>query len=129
LISALAGQLEMRSLKYGNDKARDLFVISSGGQVQILFEAKTDIETSSIYGGVGQLMLHGAAELSAPRRVLVLPEKPTTKTRLALEKLGVEVLKYQRDDKGFSFSSLDRTLRVAKARVFTSCAAKPPRGG
>jgi hypothetical protein len=88
-----------------------LFVVSNRGQVQILFEAKTDTGTSSIYGGVGQLMLHGVAESSVPMRVLVLPGAPKLKTRLALKKLGIEVLTYSQQHDGFGFARLDRVLK------------------
>jgi hypothetical protein len=80
LIEALAKELEERNLKYGNDRLRDLFVVSAKGKVQILFEAKTDLGTSSVYSAVGQLMLHGAAEKLAPKRILVIPGSPKPKT-------------------------------------------------
>jgi hypothetical protein len=111
LISALADELEKRRLKYGNDKYRDLFVVSSHGQMQTLFEAKTDLGTASIYGGVGQLMLHGAAESIAPSRILVVPGSPTPRTRAALKKLGVKVLSYIRNRDGFRFANLETVLR------------------
>jgi hypothetical protein len=95
LISALADELRKRGLTIGNDTLRDLYVLSSKRRVQMLFEAKTNLSTSSIYGAVGQLMLHAAAEPKAPRRVFVAPGNPNRKTQMALKKLGIEVLSYK----------------------------------
>lgn len=111
LISALANELEKRNLKYGNDRLRDLFVVSVRGQVRILFEAKTDLGTASIYGGVGQLMLHAAAETVAPKRILVVPGTPKPKTRAALRKLGIAVITYDRNHYGFTFGNLGQVLQ------------------
>ncbi|MBI1749673.1 MAG: hypothetical protein HY234_01005 [Acidobacteria bacterium] len=111
LISALAEELEKRNLKYGNDRLRDLFVVSVRGQLQILFEAKTDLGTASIYGGVGQLMLHGAAQSSVPKRILVVPGIPKPKTRAALKKLGIVVLTYEQNTDSFKFVKLDHVLQ------------------
>jgi len=97
LISALADELRKRGLNIGNDNLRDLYVLSSKGRVQTLFEAKTNLSTSSIYGAVGQLMLHAAAEPKEPRRVFVAPGTPNPRTQRALKKLGIEVLSYKWD--------------------------------
>jgi hypothetical protein len=111
LISALAKKLDKRKLAYGNDGARDLFVATKSGKMLILFEAKTSLGTSSIYGAVGQLMLHGAAETKAPRRVLVVPGTPTQKTNAALNKLGIKVLSYKFKGKQFTFAKLNDALQ------------------
>ena len=110
IISALAAELEKRKLKYGNDHPRDLYIVSDDGAIKVLFEAKTDVATSSVYGAVGQLMLHGAAESVAIERVLVLPQAPKPETRSALAKLGIKVLTYARRKKGFSFRNLPSVL-------------------
>jgi hypothetical protein len=111
VISALAKELEARNLRYGNDRLRDLFVVSNGGKMKILFEAKTDLGTSSIYSAVGQLMLHGAAGITAPNRVLVVPGTPKSKTHAALKKLGIVVLAYEWTRKGARFPKLSQVLR------------------
>ena len=63
-----------------NDVPRDLYVFSFKGRVRMLFEAKTDLSTSSIYGAVGQLMLHAAVEPKEPRLIFVAPGTPKPKT-------------------------------------------------
>lgn len=111
LIEALAEELEERNLKYGNDRLRDLFVVSAKGKVQILFEAKTDLGTSSVYSAVGQLMLHGAAEKLAPKRILVIPGSPKPKTSAALRRLGILTLTYKQKKDDLSLGNLDPILR------------------
>jgi hypothetical protein len=111
IISALEAKLRQCGLKCANDTPRDLFVLSSKGRVQMLFEAKTDLSTSSVYGAVGQLMLHAAAEPNEPRRVFVAPGTPTKKTQLALKKLGIEVLTYKWEGSHPKFVKLKRLLQ------------------
>ena len=76
VISALAKELERRNLTYGNDTPRDLFIVSKGGKMQILFEAKTGLGTSSIYGAVDQLMLHGRLKIQRRREFYLCREHP-----------------------------------------------------
>lgn len=95
VVSALAQALEKTSgLEAKNDGQRDLFLVSDSGRISTLFEVKTDLSTTSIYTGLGQLMLHGARTDAAPRRILVVPGEPDTPTQQALARLGVSVLTY-----------------------------------
>jgi hypothetical protein len=109
VVSALADSLEKRGLEYANDQVRDLFVVGPDG-ISVLFEIKTEVSTSSVYQAVGQLMLNGAAEAKAPKLVLVLPEKPQSQTRKALEKLGIVVLPYAWHEAFPVFHDLDNAL-------------------
>ncbi len=96
----------------GKDTARDLY-IRHGGRVVILFEAKTDTTPQSIYTGIGQLMLHGAAQSPPALRVLVLPRKPDARTGQRLTALGVEVVTYTLRGTEATFSNLGPVLRKA----------------
>jgi hypothetical protein len=116
LISALEGELQKHGIKAANDVPRDLYVLSSKGRVRMLFEAKTDLSTSSIYGAVGQLMLHGAAEPKEPRRIFVAPGTPKPETVLALKKLGIEVLTYRWDGDSPTFLNLTRLLSKGRQK-------------
>jgi hypothetical protein len=78
----------------GTDQHRDLFCADRNGQVSALFEVKTSANTTSVYGGVGQLFIHGTELSARTPRILVLPESPKGKLLGALEKLGVSVLTY-----------------------------------
>jgi len=113
LRTALGGQGLKRFV--GNDQHRDLFVATLCGSRTVLFEVKTDDSSTSIYTGIGQLMLHGAIERKAPTRVLVLPAAPVSKTQTALRRLGVSVLKYQWVDAKpvFAPGELKRVLTTA----------------
>ena len=93
VVDALAQALKGRV--FSNDRNRDLFIHSLSGEVTHLFEAKTDLSTSSLYQAVGQLLLNGAAEAAEPRRILVVPGAPSKPTSAALQRLGIRVLTYQ----------------------------------
>ena len=111
VVNALSEELERMGFTVGNDRLRDLYVLTGKGRVSILFEAKTDVTTSSVYAAIGQLMLHGAAQRRVPRRVLVLPGKPDRPTRAALERLGLELLPYAWEGEEPRFEGLDELLR------------------
>jgi hypothetical protein len=80
----------------------------------MLFEAKTNLSTSSIYGAVGQLMQHGAAEPKEPRRIFVAPGTSKPETHRALRKLGIEVLSYKWDGDSPRFRNLGLLLGKEK---------------
>jgi len=96
-----------------NDR-RDLYTLA-GDKVTHLFEVKTDLSTTSLYQGVGQLTLDGAAVDPVPRQILVVPGQPNTATRQALGRLGIAVLAFNWGDGGVVFSRLDDVLRQGKA--------------
>jgi hypothetical protein len=91
-----------------NDR-RDLYILA-GDDVTHSFEVKTDLSTTSLYQGVGQLMLHGAALDPVPRRILVMPGRPTGDTARALARLGIEVLAYEWVGGQPTFSGLREAL-------------------
>jgi len=93
----------------GKDGARDLF-ITRNSRVELLFEAKTDTDPQSIYTGIGQLMLHGAAQASPPRRVLVLPNQPSEETLRRLASLNIDVVTFKFNETLTRFAGLTRVL-------------------
>ena len=95
VMSALAANLRKLHVSFANDRPRDLYVFSPNLRMSALFEAKTETSTTSIYQGIGQLMFNGAAESPPPKRVLVLPNAPNSRTRAALMRLGISVLYYR----------------------------------
>jgi hypothetical protein len=80
--------------RLGNDRHRDLYIMTASKILETLFEIKTDAGSGSTYQGVGQLFIHGAAEVKTPRFVLVVPGWPSPRTKAALTRLGVRVLTY-----------------------------------
>lgn len=97
VIDALAEFAAARDLRFSNDGRRDFFLIGPDGEVSHLFEAKSEISTTSLYTAIGQLMLLGAAQPKRPKLVLVLPDKPGVETADALRRLGLIVLTYEWD--------------------------------
>lgn len=74
---------------------QDLFLRDADGKVSVVYEIKTDCSTTSLYTGVGQLLLNGFAEPKAPRLVLVIPCQPDSMTTGVLSRLNIEVLTYR----------------------------------
>ncbi|HEX8600448.1 MAG TPA: hypothetical protein VF952_18265 [Chloroflexia bacterium] len=104
VVSALREALTSQGYKVSNDRARDLFVNGPDGNMYVLFEAKTDLSSSSIYEGIGQLMFHGARQSATLRRVLVLPGIPNSATMEVLSRLNIEVLQYELGSNGPNIS-------------------------
>lgn len=76
----------------------DMGVAVGRGLVEV-FEVKTSAARSDIYSAVGQLMVHGTADNC--RRVIVLPDKEALAHDLknALDRLGIELLRFRLDEK------------------------------
>ena len=92
VVGELAALLEAAGRTPHNDRNRDLY-LGTGEQPTHMFEIKTDLTTTSIYSGVGQLMLHGGAANSL-RRVLVLPGMPSKSLAEKLASLDIDLLQY-----------------------------------
>ena len=69
--------------------------IAVGRELVEVFEVKTSTARSDIYTAIGQLMVHGTADDC--RRVMVLPDKEPIAYDLkdALQRLGIELLKFR----------------------------------
>ena len=91
--SVLKSRLTGRDCRY--DARRDLIVRNENGSIKALYEIKTDCSTTSIYTGVGQLLLHGMAERKIPRLILVVPGQPDPTTQKVLKRLNIRTLRYQ----------------------------------
>jgi len=87
-------------------------VVDSAQNIAALFEAKTDISSSSIYQAVGQLMLNGT-KAKVQRRVLVVPEAPSPETRELLSEIGIAVLIYKWDGSIPRFPNLKKVVGIA----------------
>jgi hypothetical protein len=81
--------------RIGKNQALDLYVLSKQNLLNTLFEVKSDVSTSSVYQGVGQLLYHSASSGKTPRKIFVLPEKPKAKTQAVLDALSIEVLTFR----------------------------------
>jgi len=78
--------------------------------MSVLFEIKTDLTTSSIYGSIGQLMYHSVMQEPHPMRVLVIPGKPNTQTKTILNKLGIETIEYTWQNDSPVFKNLKQII-------------------
>jgi hypothetical protein len=111
VVSALQSLLESKYPgQVGNQGTPDLYVIGSSGDVSVLFEVKTDISSTSIQQGVGQLFMYGGAEPKMPKLILVVPGRPVAKTKEVLQKLGIYVLAYDLAGDRVEFGNLGEVL-------------------
>lgn len=71
--------------------------VAVGRDLVEVFEVKTSTARSDVYGAIGQLMVHGTA--ADCRRVIVLPHKETIAADIteALQRLNIELLRFQLD--------------------------------
>jgi hypothetical protein len=109
VVNRLYDLLAAANHKVSNGRA-DLFVVQNG-TVTHLFEVKSDVTTTSIYQGIGQLMFYGAAMAWTPRRILVLPDQPNELTRDVLRRLGVSVLVFDWEGGVPTFPSIDEVMK------------------
>lgn len=109
VVSALAEQLRTHGYTVANDRQRDLFALRDDA-IRFLFEVKTELTTTCLYEGVGQLMLHGTSGAPPPQRVLVMPEGLNAATINTLRGLSVAVLSYRWRGNSPSFERLRRIL-------------------
>jgi hypothetical protein len=113
IINSLAEELRTRNLRFNRDQNRDLFIYGDRGAMRLLFEAKSETTTSTIYQGIGQLLFHSANQNPRPLLVFVLPESPDASTLTVLNRLGIHVLSFDWENNMPVFSNLSDILRLA----------------
>lgn len=116
VVNALAAAINEAGYELGNDQKRDMYIVHQGKEKRqrnarvTLFEVKTDVSTTSIYQGVGQLMMNGLARESQTKLILVVPGDPTSETENGLKKIGIDVLSYKWLRNKPKFTNLDEVL-------------------
>lgn len=110
VINSLSNLVENSGLKFGNDR-RDLYIYDDAGLTTMIFEAKTDLSTSSIYSAIGQLMYYSASHDQMPKRILVVPGEPKADTKKILDRLGIDILQYKLKKDNVHFIGFDALLK------------------
>jgi hypothetical protein len=95
LVNTLLKELRALNLAAQRSRLKDCYVNDKDGGMVMIFEAKTDCSTTSLYTGVGQLMIHGVRSTRTARRILVLPEPLGNRQKETLDRLGIEILFYR----------------------------------
>lgn len=114
VISTLVEELKALGLEVANDQNRDLYVPNQEGcGMDYLFEAKTELSTSSVYQGIGQLLYHSAMQFPVPKLVFVLPAKPDSRTSKVLDRLGMRTLVFGWVENRPVFSNLSSVLELS----------------
>ena len=111
IIESLHNLVEGKGLKSANDNLRDIVIYDDTGLMTVLFEAKTDLSTSSTYSAIGQLMYYSAFQYPVPKLVMVLPGEPKKDTKRILDSLGIEVLQYKLEKGNVHFFDFDALLK------------------
>jgi hypothetical protein len=88
----------------GDDRGNRVF------RLRFLFEAKTDVTTSTVYQAIGQLLYHSATQTPPPTLVMVLPAPPDATTSRVLDRLGVKVLVFTWESQQPTFCSLSEIV-------------------
>jgi hypothetical protein len=109
LHALLEKQVRGARLVVRNSRQCDLIVASERGIPRVVFEAKTDTSTDSIYKAVGQLLLN--AEGGSCRRVLVVPQSPRRQTELRLRRLGIRCIRYRETGGQVNFVGMGTIVR------------------
>lgn len=116
VVNALAVAVTKAGHVIGNDQQRDMFIVDRGKKKRrgtghvTLFEVKTDVSSTSIYQGVGQLMMNGLARESQTSLILVVPGEPTRETAKGLKTLGIDILSYRWSRNKPKFTNLNDVL-------------------
>lgn len=110
VVNTLENKLRSKGYVPRNDMKRDLFIEDDCKRMLLLFEVKTTVSTTSVYQGVGQLMLNGQAQGHEWDMVLVLPQALDVNTGRALDELGIKVLTYTWRGRQPAFGGLDKIL-------------------
>lgn len=79
----------------------------------MLFEAKTELVTSTVYQGIGQLLYRSANQNPRPTLVFVIPGSADSRTASVLDCLGIHVLSFEWNENRPIFSNLDEILNMS----------------
>lgn len=115
IVNALADALHQLGVQVANDQNRDLYVPGENGWMKSLFEAKTDVSTSTVYQAIGQLLYHSATQSPRPPLVMVLPADPDQATRRVLQTLSISVLVFDWQDQRPHFQNLPQVIAAMTA--------------
>ena len=107
IVNALAAEAESRGMTPHSDVYRDLYTRGSQRKAVVLFEVKTGNDRTSLYCGVGQVLLHAAALGTDVVKVLVLPQAPRdNRLAEALQALGIRIVTFDLDGPQVRFAGL-----------------------
>jgi hypothetical protein len=85
-----------------NSSLVDLYVKRRGVLTEV-YEVKTEISRTSMYGAIGQLMVHGGSSKSVLRHVVLPKGKLPQAIAETLDRLGIRVLRYSLLEGGVAF--------------------------
>ena len=110
VVNALHAELKTLGFEAYSTPQVDLFLADGSASITHLIEVKTDQTSTSLYGAVGQVMVHSALETSTPRRILVLPGQISSDTASRIKRLGITVVRYDWNGDTPIFDGLKRAL-------------------
>jgi hypothetical protein len=94
IVNSFKEFLQQKGLPVANDRQRDLYVIKKG-EIDTVYEFKTDINRQSVYSAIGQLMLNNVLLKPKPNYVLSLPIGLSDDIKEIIRSLDIELLEYK----------------------------------
>lgn len=111
IVDAMRKQLDQHGLKVGNDRNRDLFIISPHqDRIRVLIEFKTDSSSSSVYSAIGQLLFNSVRLPHRPQLVAVFPNTLPQSAVDRLKSIGIHCIRYEWKKSQPKFDSLKAIL-------------------
>lgn len=110
VVNNLAKKLESRGLAVGNTSQMDLYILDKHGEIEKLFEVKTDTTVRSCYEAIGQLFFHSSRLGAKPLLIAVFPHTIAKQYEKVFKKLGINVLTYMWSNNIPRFSNLKCAL-------------------
>ena len=95
IVNSLERRLKSKGLLTGSSKPMDLYVLNKKGEIEKLFEIKTDSTIGSCYEAIGQLLFRSNELDIKPVLIAVFPNTLAKEYELVFEKLGINVLRYR----------------------------------
>ena len=93
IVNQLEKILRKQGYKVANDKNRDLYTLKKSGKISTIFEIKPDTTNSSIYSGIGQLIIYDIG-INA-NLFLVIPKGLDKTVKKKLSSKGIECIEFE----------------------------------
>lgn len=89
----------------GKNAQMDVYILNENGEIETLFEVKTDATVESCYRAIGQLFFNSSKLSLKPCLIAVFPHTLNKEYRDVFDKLKIEVLTYRWIDNQPQFDS------------------------
>lgn len=110
VVKELAEILKSKGFRIANRRPIDLYNIGTNGDINSIFEVKTDSETTDFHTAIGQLMDYSSGMRKRPKLFAVFPETLDARFKEVLEEIGIQLILYKWENDTPLFSHFDIQL-------------------